>query len=395
MSDVNGELTDHFYNLALRVLPSEFAGRVLPRLVKQFRESGVTVVGDAPRRLFIGTVNSAGQGYAWARAAERLPGVAAANLEFRGDGDIFSFDADHVVSAAVPAKNVRWRRAERRAIHERFTHVLIESARHPYEPDGAVLDLVDDLHASGIRAALLWHGSDIRIPSEHARREPDSPFRSGQYPDTDVLETITRRNHEIARRAGVPVFVSTPDLLLDLPDARWLPVVIVPERWSEAASDRRPAAGPLTVVHAPSRAGLKGSALIADTVARLHAEGIIDYREVRDVPASRMPTLYGRADVVLDQFSLGIYGVAACEAMAAGCAVVSHVSEQVRSEVRARTGLALPIVESSAAHLDSVLRELASDASRRQRIAEEGVRFVREVHDGRRSAHALEGFLAT
>ena len=52
----------------------------------------------ASRRVFIGPANSAGQGYAWARAISRhCPDVTAANFTFkRGRLD---FPADHLVSA--------------------------------------------------------------------------------------------------------------------------------------------------------------------------------------------------------------------------------------------------------------------------------------------------------
>ncbi len=45
------------------------------------------------------------------------------------------------------------------------------------------------------------------------------------------------------------------------------------------------------------------------------------------MPADAMPEVYGGADIVLDQFPLGTYGVAACEALVAGRLVVSHVSD--------------------------------------------------------------------
>ena len=53
--------------------------------------------------------------------------------------------------------------------------------------------------------------------------------------------------------------------------------------------------------------------------------GLVDYTPLRDVPWSEMPGVIASADIVLDQFALGGYGVAAVEAMASGRAVVGHV----------------------------------------------------------------------
>lgn len=382
------------YRLAVAALPAAIAGHVLPGLARQFRETGVTPIADARRRLLIGPVNSAGQGYAWARAAETLPDVAAASTMFRGGDDVFGFTADHVIPASALIANQRWRRAQGENIRRRFTHVVIESGRHLYEVDGDVLAAVRELQDAGIRVALLWHGSDIRLPSAHARDEPDSPFAPGRYGETDALERIAAANARLTAAADVPVFVSTPDLLPFVPGAMWIPVVVEPERWSSAAA--APALqgeGPIRVVHAPTRAGLKGSDQIADTMRRLHDEGVVDYREVRGIPAERMPELYGSADIVLDQFLAGAYGVAACEAMASGRLVVSHVSDATRQAIRDSTGAELPIVEARWRDLEDVLRRISADRGTSARRAAAGPAFIRDVHDGTRSAAALAAFL--
>lgn len=387
---MGGDLRDAAYRMLMRLLPAPIAGYVLPGLRRQYRQTGVTKVDDADHRLLLGPANSAAQGFAWARAAERNPHVAAANMTFRGADDVFAFPADHVVPAATVVGNHRWRQAQRRAIHQGFTHVIVESGTHLYDPARSVPELLAELTAHGIRVGLLWHGSDIRMPSRHVMHEPDSPF-AGTYPDTAVLEESTRRNHRLVAAFDGPVFVSTPDLLLDVPDATWLPVVV--DTAALAVSDRQMRAHRPVVLHAPSRARLKGTAEISEVVRRLDAEGVIDYREAHGVRSTDMPALYADADIVLDQFLLGIYGVGACEAMAAGCAVVSHVSDQVRGEVRTRTGRELPIIEARLADLDTVLRRAAADVDLRRRQADDGIRFVTAFHDGRRSAEVLAGFL--
>jgi len=191
----------------------------------------------------------------------------------------------------------------------------------------------------------------------------------------------------------VPSFVSTPDLLEFVPDATWLPVVVELDRWRAAAPDAPLARRRPVVVHAPSNAGLKGSELIAPTLARLHEEGVVDYRPVSGVPSAEMPGIFGAADIVLDQFSLGIYGVATCEALAAGRVVVSHVGDGARAHIRRTTGLELPVVEARAHGLEATLREIVRERERFASVAADGPAFVEALHDGRRSAAALAPFL--
>jgi hypothetical protein len=192
----------------------------------------------------------------------------------------------------------------------------------------------------------------------------------------------------VAASLGVPVFVSTPDLLEDLPEAVWCPVVVDIDRWATTRLpfelDRLP-----VVVHAPSSAAVKGSALIEPAMRRLDDAGLIEYRRLTDVPSAAMPTAIADADIVLDQFRIGSYGVAACEAMAARRVVVGYVSDAVRSRVRRATGAEVPIVEADADSIESVVRSLIDDPDGSRRAARLGRDFVVDLHGGARSSAAL------
>lgn len=378
---------------AVQALPDPLTERVLPWKREAFRSAGTARVDSAERRLLIGPVNSAGQAHAWARAASEIADVTAMNVMFRAEHDAFAFPADQSVRTAYAMTNQRWQRAQRRAVVRGFTHVLIESGRRLFGPGTDVLSDVDLLVRRGIQVGLLWHGSDIRIPSLHARMDRDSPFRDGSYAEQERLEHITRRNHALIDESGLPSMVSTPDLLEFVPAATWLPVVVDVEQWAGASSGTALQRERPVVVHAPSRAGLKGTSRVTHLLHRLDAEGLIEYRELSGIRAHDMPAVYGRADIVLDQFSLGIYGVAACEALAGGRLVISHVSDQVRSIVRERTGLELPILEARAADLERVLREVLADRDEARRLAERGPSFVSAVHAGSPARDALRLFL--
>jgi glycosyltransferase involved in cell wall biosynthesis len=238
---------------------------------------------------------------------------------------------------------------------------------------------------------MLAHGTDVRLPSRHAAAHPDSPYHPEILASTKGLEREARANVEAFRRLRLPIFVSTPDLLDDLPEATWLPVVVDTRRWVSDVvplERRRP-----VVVHVPSSAAVKGSELVDPAMRRLDAEGVIEYRRVERLPAERMPAAYGDADIVLDQFRLGSYGVAACEAMSSGRIVVGHVSVTTRDFVRSATGTDLPIVQSAAGDIESTVRRIVSDRDAFRGVGALGRAFVTAVHDGRRSADALRPFL--
>ncbi len=349
-------------------------------------------VPPTPVRVYIAPANFAGQGHAWARAVERLPGVGAVSMAFQRPRG-FAFDVDDPVPEAIYAGSRRWQ-SRRRALLPQFSHVIIEAGR-PLLGHLMGADPFAEarwLRSHGVEVAMLCHGSDIRLPSRHRELEPFSPFEP-TWELTDVLESQAARLAAGIAELGAPVFVSTPDLLLDEPGATWVPVVVDVERWRAAGRGVPLEREVPVVVHAPSSAHLKGTALIEPVLESLAARGLVDYRRIEGVPAARMPEVYGDADVVLDQFRIGNYGVAACEAMAAGRLVVSHVSEFVRGHAREAAGLDLPVLEATPDTLESVLLDVLADRVRARVLAARGPAFVSALHDGTRSAEAFAPFL--
>lgn len=341
------------------------------------------------KNLFIGPANSAGQGFEWARAAERAdPGIAAVSMAVVRPDDRFGFAVDQPVPHGFAVHDRGWQRRQFEAL-QRFDAVVLESGL-PLAGQvfgGDPLAQLEALAAAGVRTALLFHGSDIRDPDRHLASELHSHF--GVDPVfTEQLREVTRRNRRLAERSGIPVFVSTPDLLNEVAGARWLPLVITAEAWGSARPVLPPGERP-QVVHLPSSSKIKGTELMLSTLQALDASGVIAFRALSGVTHDKMPEQYGAADIVIDQLRVGNYGVAACEALAAGRLVVSHVSEEVRRTVSAVTGDDLPIVEATAETLDEVLRDIAANPESYRRVAERGPEFVRRHHTGRRSGQML------
>ncbi|QIM15887.1 hypothetical protein G7067_04765 [Leucobacter insecticola] len=102
-----------------------------------------------------------------------------------------------------------------------------------------------------------------------------------------------------------------------------------------------------------------------------------------------MPAVVAGADIVLDQFRVGDYGVAACETMAAGRVVLAHVSEQVRSEVERHAGFPLPIPETTLDTIEGVLRDIVTRRDHYRAVASRGPEFVRALHNGEFSRSVL------
>lgn len=347
-------------------------------------------VTPVPLVLGVGPANFAGQGWAWAKAAERaVPGLRTE--VFAVHQGALTFRSDRVVTRSV-SRTLEWQLAEQRHVLSTYTHLLAEANRSLF---GSLLG--DDARADvamvrrhGIVVGLAMHGSEVRDPERHAASEEFSPFRATSPQATDYRRRATElvaQTKRLLEEFDGPVFVSTPDLLLDVPDGIWLPVVVDldrPQGEPPLSLDRPP-----LVVHAPSRAYAKGTDLVEPVVQALAEEGLLEYRRLRGVAPDRMPQLIASADVVLDQFALGSYGALACEAMVAGRVVVGHVSDQVRE----RVGQDLPIVQATPRDLEAVLRGLVADPAAARAVAARGREFVADVHSGERSGAALRDHL--
>ncbi|KGN40907.1 hypothetical protein [Knoellia aerolata] len=363
-----------------KALRAEFCGSELPPRAQ------------APVRVLVAPANFAGQGEQWAESARRfIPGVAAHSFAVLNGK--FDFPVSYSASRNQAATEA-WQRAHFDHVVRTYTHVLIEAERplfgSLFGPEASTE--IGPLREHGLRVGLIAHGSDVRIPSHHAELYEWSPFRETDWEIVPTLQYNATRNAALLNGFDGPVLVSTPDLLDDVPGARWCPVVVDAARWHSATEPMR-RARPI-VAHAPSSSRMKGSDLIDPVVQRLADEGLVDYRRIHDVPPSKMPEVYRTADIVLDQFRLGSYGVAACEGMAASRIVVGHVAPSVRRRVFMATGLELPIVEATPDSLEEVLRDLVrapDDAAATARAARD---FVVAVHSGRLSADALTPLLA-
>ncbi|GAA5162393.1 hypothetical protein [Ornithinimicrobium tianjinense] len=355
----------------------------------------------AARRLYLGPWNTAGQAWAWARAAEqRLPDTAAQNLWAQRSltQAHFHYPADHELS--VLAQRGRVREIHGARVLAQASHVLFESGR-PVLADFHAASMLDDvaaLDAAGVRHGVIYHGSEIRDLREHAQTYAHSPFRAPEREWDDyflTLQSIVGKNRaDLASYAatGAPVFVSTPDLVDFVPGATVLPLVVDVDRFAGAAA----ASGvtPLerarpVVLHAPSNPVLKGTAVVEEVLEGMQQAGLVEYRRLSGVPHAQMAAFVADADVVVDQVVLGNPGVLMTEALAAGRLVVTHL----RPEVLARWPEAPPVVEADPGSLREMLATVLGDRAAYQELASRGTAWARDQHDGRTAAAVLGRWL--
>ncbi|MDI6023766.1 hypothetical protein QBL02_09420 [Leucobacter sp. UT-8R-CII-1-4] len=367
--------------------PDGVVGKLAARLLGG-GSAPVTTVPESAVKVYVAPTNYAGQGFLWARALEQAdPKIGARNMAIQLPGG-FAFQADTLVPIAAINASAEWAEAEWQAA-SKFTHVLVEAERPMFgKRFGRNVEAeVAALEAAGVSVAFISHGTDIRNPAMHQLATPWSPYP--EDPRTETLQADAEANLDLLQRLGRPVFISTPDLAAELPDSHWCPVIADVARFQANSSRPLFSAAKPRVIHVSSDPLQKGSDRIAPALQPLIDADRIDYKTISGVPSAEMPAVLAAADIVLDQFRLGSYGVAACEAMASGRVVVGHVLPSVRERIRQETGFDLPVVEATLDTLHATVEGLLADPDRARITAHLGQEYVKSLHNGEASARAL------
>jgi len=353
-------------------------------------------ISNLNRPILLGATNSAGQANSWAGAL-RNSGRGAQSLQIISDESTAWFSADRTIKRSE-WKDINFRRGLFKEISSQNTGVLLESLRpifalnQPslFTAEEGLNDLID-LWRSGLKVAVVFHGSDIRDQLHHAKMDEFSPYRNPA--DPAKFEAVRKRaDHTrlIARKLNrhrIKHFVTTPDLLHELPDATWLPAVIEIGRFQNDSSIKS-LSGPLKVLFIPSNGWLKSEGLVTPVLDELAKEGVIELIATGPVSNSQMPRLIESADVVIDRFD-GVVGVASIEAMAAKRLVIANVAPWIYDNAE----VVPPVIHATPKTLAEKLREIAKDSFDHQLITDAGFDYVCKWHDGRESANRLNHWL--
>ena len=110
--------------------------------------------------------------------------------------------------------------------------------------------------------------------------------------------------------------------------------------------------------------------------------GLIEYRRLEGIAPDQVPAVVADADVVLDQFVLGLYSAMAVQGMFAGRLVVAHVADRVRARVPGE----LPVLEARPDDVVAVLERVLDDRATHQAMARDGLAYARGCTTGPRRA---------
>lgn len=234
------------------------------------------------------------------------------------------------------------------------------------------------------RKQIFFHfrGCDIRMSQQDVKRNKYSPCRNCSINCGTDIEKQEKLNG--VRKYANLIFLSTPDLLVDVPGGILVPRVINIDESTYSPEKQFYNKVPL-VLHAPSDRKIKGTDAIIQAVESVKKSGFrFDFRLVENMSFKEVQELYRKADIVIDQLQVGWYGNVAIEAMANGTPVLSYIRDDLTSFRKN-----LPIVNCTKDNLAEKLKTLLDSPEERKKIGQASFEYIRKVHDSRKIAELL------
>jgi hypothetical protein len=261
-------------------------------------------------------------------------------------------------------------------IHFEYGYTVVQRLRH-----GRLSTEMPLLKRMGKTIIAQFHGDDARPPEANPWG-----FQDPDYLEYMRLMQAPRR--ELMLQNADRTFYVNPDLRRWLPGGIFRPYASVDPEAIQAVPP--PSGAEVTIAHAPSHRGIKGTEHVERAVGELRSEGLpVRLDLVEGISRDEALRRFAGADLAVDQLHLGWYGGFAVEVMALGRPVICHIDDEDNP-----FGSKLPIVRATPDTVREALRELVIDRERRLALGRAGRTFVEQHHDPRQVARTvLEGLV--
>jgi hypothetical protein len=214
------------------------------------------------------------------------------------------------------------------------------------------------LRRAGKRVVVEFLGSDARMPSVEARRNPYY-VRTAVEDDDQAVARMRRWAQVTDGHVIVGDHQLDPFLLPHFDHVHYVGQRVDTRRLTPRPP-RRGARRPV-VVHAPSHLAVKGTVHIRRAIDELRAAGVpLEYVELHGTSHAEVLRQCERADLVVDQLCSGAHGVFAVEAMSLAKPVICNLLQEQRTTLPG-----CPIIDATPDSITEVLSAWLDDSSDR------------------------------
>ncbi|MCD6250036.1 MAG: glycosyltransferase [candidate division Zixibacteria bacterium] len=238
------------------------------------------------------------------------------------------------------------------------------------------------------RLVEFW-GSDIRIPEISSK---DNKYWESYYRESaEKAHGTYKRSMETQKRFSKYGFECL------LPDKSMMPYIqkdLFPHPFTthqRILLDDYPIQYPDShnkrplIVHTPSHKGAKGTKAVLKAINDLTGKIEFDFKLIHNVPRNEALSIVRNCDIMLDQFVVGYFGLAALEAMAFGKPTLCYIKPNCMSIYPND----LPVINANQDNLTESLEALLRDGQKRHEIGVKSRAYVEKYHDAHELAHQL------
>ncbi len=173
-------------------------------------------------------------------------------------------------------------------------------------------------------------------------------------------------------------FVCAPCYLEFVPKAEILPLAIDLSKYQFSPKINN--SDEITIMHAPTSKGNKGTEFIMVALNKLINEGYkIKILLIENVSHEELKNKYKECDIFIDQILGGWYGTAAIEAMAIGRPTVCFIRKSYCKYID--YGDEIPIINAEPKTIYNVLKQILDNKDVLKDLGEKSREFVEKVHD--------------
>ena len=240
-------------------------------------------------------------------------------------------------------------------------------------------------------AAVEWLGSEIRIPEIEFRDNPfyKQAYQSGsyEYPEESYDASLTRQARFV-NNGFVPIVSGMTGTKQYIQHDVVNDYYCVNQRLSVTeypAHYPSPQNKTPLVVHSPSAPTAKGTKHVLAAIDSLKKRYDFEFMLIQNVPHSEALELMSKADIFLDQFVLGLYGMAALEAMSFGKPVICYMKPSLLCEFPPD----IPVIDANPSNLVEKLEMLIINGNLRYQVGQDSRKYVEKYHNSIDIAHQL------
>lgn len=234
-----------------------------------------------------------------------------------------------------------------------------------------------------------WLGSDIRIPEVELAENPyyKAIFNNGyEYSREEGLAKSRRLQRQFANAgfssaAQVGMFQYVQKDIF--PHTYTLPRRIYLPEFKPAYPDPKKTVP--TIVHIPTAPITKGTPKILSIIERLKRRYKFEFHLIQGVPRTKAFEIMSMADIFLDQFVLGDFGMVSIEAMAMGKPVVCYLKPSILKHY----GSSLPIVNADQENLEETLVRMIENPNMRYELGKRSRLYAEQNCDMQKIAPTL------